>query len=612
VRLHSPVLRVALVILVCTHLSAKERVTGEEPLYEGRSVSQWIELLGDTESEPDARRAIIRIGEAAIPALIETLGAGDDQKAQFVISALRRIGKPAVGPLLEALDDEDPLVRSQVMRTLNELNLDTCPRDETQRPGARHRISPLASLYLKALEDPDLRVRVAAASGLRGAGVPSVDGVPLLEKILKDKDARVRAGAATGLRAYAADADVPVAKLEDLLSDTEPEVVQAAWETLSTTGPGQAPRSEVAVPALVTLLRHEDASIREWAARKMGGVDPRTAGSLSGLLPVLEDPEPQVRLAAAASLAHLGAGPDVVLPPAIEILMDPDQDPWLHCLALGPIEPLGPRAEAAIPALVRALPYDWSRCPGGPAHLLAEIGPAALPALLGALRRADAPMRHQIMSALNWVKDLPMHEVAALMADEQADVRAAMIRILSKRKTWAETATPQLLLAASDESPAVRAAAIRALSRADLDPAVFVPLLARIAETGTSEDRKAAARALGSLGREAGPAATALAGATKDPDPATRSAAARALGKTGRGEPVVVEALAALLRDPEADVRRDAAGALGKIGSPALSTVPALKTTLQDEDPKVAKAAREAIFALTGERVPAPARSPHE
>ena len=153
-----------------------------------------------------AAEALGRIKDGrAIESLIQALKDETWGVREKAIEALAKIGKSAIAPLVEALEDEDVGVRTETARTLQELRWR--PKDPS------HKAS-----YLIARKDWDELVRL---------GRPAV--VSLI-KVLKDKEPRVREKAA---RALGEIGDIAaVESLTESLEDKESIVREAAQKAL--------------------------------------------------------------------------------------------------------------------------------------------------------------------------------------------------------------------------------------------------------------------------------------------------------------------------------------------------------------------------------------------
>jgi len=182
-----------------------------------------------SEEEEEARRLIearewkkvLEIGEPAVGLLIQALKESDKSKRKKAAWILEEIGEPAVEPLLAALDE--PEAREAASQVLEKLGWDT--GDAAQR--AQRLIAegqwddvakmggPAVGLLIKALEDQDDEVRRSAAAVLGTIG--DEKAVAPLVKSLQDDDSEVRRRAARSLGIIRSDKAVKplVLTLED-------------------------------------------------------------------------------------------------------------------------------------------------------------------------------------------------------------------------------------------------------------------------------------------------------------------------------------------------------------------------------------------------------------
>lgn len=87
---------------------------GQEPTYEGKSLSEWMALTKDNDPglRCEAAQAIGNIGpeaEAAIPVLVDLLKDRFAGVSQTAMAALKKIGRPAIPALMTLLKDENKL-----------------------------------------------------------------------------------------------------------------------------------------------------------------------------------------------------------------------------------------------------------------------------------------------------------------------------------------------------------------------------------------------------------------------------------------------------------------------------------------------------------------------
>jgi HEAT repeat protein len=282
--------------------------------------------------------------------------------------------------------------------------------------------------------------------------------------------------------------------------------------------------------------------------------------------------------AVAAEVERLAEGPEEARAQAVALAktLDERRDAKSRIEAAHALAALGPAAEGAVPALVRALgdraiaagsnhagraADARSRVPrdglaDAAAQALAAMGTKAVPALVEALKDED-PIRRR---------------------------RAAAV--LGQIGGRARSAVPALTESLKD--PAVRQAAARALPRIDIgtDNTVALVLVEGVDDPDPETARLAAAALedLGDVGVRAllrvrsVAAVPILIRALGSPDAGKRRDAAFGLGVFGSRASEAVQALIEVLRsDPDSMVRDAAAGALGETGRNASSTtVPAL------------------------------------
>jgi PKD repeat protein len=137
-------------------------------------LERFIQALEDEDYE-----AIVNIGEPAVGLLIQTLEDEDWDVRDAAKEALVKIGEPAVEPLIQALNHEDDRVRELAAEALGKI-------------GDARAVEPL----IQALGDEYLLVQDAAKEALVKIGEPAVE--PLIQA-LKDKDWEVRYEAARAL-----------------------------------------------------------------------------------------------------------------------------------------------------------------------------------------------------------------------------------------------------------------------------------------------------------------------------------------------------------------------------------------------------------------------------
>lgn len=229
-------------------------------------------------------------------ALIDALHAGrpsvfEEGVARGAPILVDRDGQ-ALGLALEAARDPDPHVRRLAIEILG------VAADDRAR-GA----------LVQALEDDDPLVRVNAVIGLHG-----YEEVALFERALEDPDAGVRLAAVSALRTQMSDQAV-AGRLTRRIDDPDPSVAAAAAAALMW-GPSRQAASE----RLRRSLAADDPDVRMAALGQLSLAPPDDVAPLAS--PLLADDSPRVRATALETLA--AAGPHVAIGPALEGLADED------------------------------------------------------------------------------------------------------------------------------------------------------------------------------------------------------------------------------------------------------------------------------------------------
>jgi HEAT repeat protein len=261
-------------------------------------------------------------------ALIEDFASADEESRIQAAHALARRGEEVVPDLIEALDDERPLVRDWAIRTLWEMG-----------PGAEAATQRL----IQALDDTDHDVRRSATCVL--AANPSA--LPLVLLKIKDPAPQVRTASIRALSVHPQDPGAIIPAIAGALHDPD-ETVRAA----AATALGRFPKEATAtLPALLAALDDGSPSVRGTAAGIIGEMGPAGRPALDRLVKALnDDVEQGVRQAAAGALAQFGAE---ALPPLIDALRHRDR--FTRVTVVEALGYMGSTAKGAIPALKEAV-----------------------------------------------------------------------------------------------------------------------------------------------------------------------------------------------------------------------------------------------------------------
>lgn len=170
---------------------------------------------------------------------------------------------------------------------------------------ARQKSSDLAPL-LEAIDDRDPAIRSLAILATSKVGSPAFPAVATLAAHLKDSEEGIRALAASALGNIGSEAFSAVQDLVECLNDPEFEVRAGAVEALGKIGQSAKP----AIPALLAEMLDEDLMYRLVTARSLLEIDPDQPRALSELKYSLEGDNKYVHLEA---LSVLDGMPDIPL-----------------------------------------------------------------------------------------------------------------------------------------------------------------------------------------------------------------------------------------------------------------------------------------------------------
>jgi HEAT repeat protein len=301
----------------------------------------------DPEDRRDAAKALgdmKKEAAAAVTALIEALGDKSNLVRSTTAHALGKIGsesKKALPVLLELLNDEDEDVRSNAAFSL--LIIERAKMAEVAIP-----------VLIRTLKHPDENFRDAAHSVLRGLG-PEVKGaVPKLTALLSHADGDVRVGAAYALGRIGPEAAPSIPALIELFKDGEKigRIRSAACNALERIGPiaisqlvkavsspdvlmrlgavyvlGRfGSEAASATPALVVALQDQNEDVRLGAASALVKVPgQRLKEALPRLIRLLSHAQATTRWAAAIVLGSLGSAGAPAIPTLVQLLVDEDE-----------------------------------------------------------------------------------------------------------------------------------------------------------------------------------------------------------------------------------------------------------------------------------------------
>ncbi|MBI2923455.1 MAG: HEAT repeat domain-containing protein [Planctomycetes bacterium] len=525
---------------------------------EAVDVSGLVSRLGsaDAVERCNAAKELEKLGPKAaeaMPALVKALGDSNEGVRRAALHAIADVSGDDPGTAAELMTSSDPERRRQAVAILGMM-----------RSASRKALPAL----VKALDDPEARVRVAAAQAVVGIGLPAVPSIldafrtsrngagnlyvairqscnpvfvrPFVDALVAEEESDIRPQVSSALLQLLAAAREEivremasndparrqaVARLLGTRPDLSARHVMTVFQDVPALRPAildsmerlRVPAAE-AVGPLLAGLGEGDAALRARVIELVGAMDPGRAEVQSAVDAGLADADAGVR--AAAAFAGVKHDPDRgrAVPRAVRGLADADRGVRLATLRAMAPHLAGDRM---------LLPRDFA------AHLL--------PGMEAALRGTDPEGRHIAAGALARLRPLERSSLPILMQaaakDPDAAVRAAAAFALpgAPPGNARGEALDILLDACAEKHPDVRAAACTALATWAPAGTEVARIGERLFEAGNATFRAAAARALGNAAAaDAEKARLALKEAAGDDDGEVRGAVAEAMKRLGR------------------------------------------------------------------------------
>lgn len=593
------------------------------------AVGRLIELLNDPDLRETAAAALLKIGEPAAAACVESLGGADGEVQETLRGILGALGEAAVPPLIQALTAGRSGLRSHAAGILDGMGWE--PWGDVERAWyliAREEWLELALMgepavdpLVRVLKTDDDRIRSEAAATLGEIGLPAAVG-PLVDALTVDSVAPA-----------AADALVVIGKpaVQPVLALLERETGAArenAVEVLGRLGAHEA------VPVIVGLVRSGGDRLHRKAVEALVGIG---APAVSALIPLLGedgdgyagattvltaigeasvqpligalgDENARTRMGAARILTRLDRVPAGVEEQAARLIA---LQQWPEAAEIGApavdllaarLADLDPRVQAgaaeslacigapAAPPLVLLLGEATRRGIAG--DTLVRIGEAAVEPLIGALGEEDLSRAAAgVLARIGKPAAAPL--VQALGSPGTGQAAAEILQ------TMGASSLDALIEAFGSDDASIRQRAGDVLL--ELGETAVGPLVEALGHP----DAAARLGAVETLARVGRPAVPVLTGALEDERYLVRLGAAEVLGRAGwvpgtEGEKIryliakeqwasvaeigagAVEPLVRTLNDPDSAIQMGAARALGVIGGPAVARLIGELGTEQD------------------------------
>ena len=398
----------------------------------------------------------------------------------------------------------------------------------------------------------------------------NAEEVPKLIDTIKNKDKakQTRLAAIDQLGSMGAEAKAAVPLLAECLRDanTRANAVVALGKI--------GPEAKEAMPVLIALLLADPNENNDPSGVRFQKGVRGVRGDLLSLRPTIIQ-----------TMTKIGVEPKQCVPALAKIIAQDDQRlrryPGFQqgCLAaVMALEPLGPKAKEAVPALIELLDNTaaWQWNPRGPREAmvaLAKIGADAKPALPSLRKR----LNHDDPSVAKLAEDAIEKIARPVVAKPAAEV-----------ETPAEPKQPRERRTDLEDTEKPREAKSKPKRRIEVEDdepanAGLGKFIAALGD-GKVEARDAAIDALTKMGGKAVPA---LEKAIASTDVDVRKNALACLCKMGKTGRAAAPTCIAALKDSSAEVRRNAAYALGRMTADSSEAVAALTAALKDKDREV-------------------------
>lgn len=508
-----------------------------------KAIEPLVELLLDGHVRETAVQALLAFGRPALAPLVRALQAQEPEMRRVAADTLGVLGDPAAADaLIKALKDQDKTVQNAAACALRKLGwqpdrLETGAVyhimhrhwDQCTLIGAAAVVPLIAAL---GAQEPEVREGAAQALGIIG----DPRAVEPLAQALGSNDRSVRR---TVLKALAKiDDDRIVHQLVEALKDKD--LCSIAVDGLVAIGPS-------ALPLVIAGFRFPERYVRNAVVKVIRQIG---APALGLLKDALKDQEMLIRMGAAEALGAL-CDP-AALGSLIQALKDPEVD--VRGNAADALDQLGwqPEQDAA-GAIYYMLRRNWASC--------ARIGAPAVEPLIESLQTPNLNVRRMVVETLGKIGDGRAGQPLIQELEEpDFGLQRAVVKALGELGDT-RAVEPLIQLLGRDDFDLSKSAAM-ALGRIG-DARAVQPLIDTVVgHPGTLG--AAAAEALGNItdAKAMAPFLDCLNEATQDP--LVRSAAARALGRIGDLQ--AVTPLIHSLSDQDTAVREAAAQALDHLG----------------------------------------------
>ena len=541
-----------------------------------RSVADLIADLKKADAEKlkaiEALDALGPKGGEAAPVLIDLLAQSNEDVRLAAAIALGKMGPAAVEPLTKLLDAKyaTPKNLKQIDALIKKLGSDNFKERELARKELEtigyHAIPALDELIGKKTDVETIRRAEDLIKTIRGSagtryylvwslafnGPAAKSATPTVLKALQDPSADVRRKAAYTLGIIDAEPALVVDGLVNALSDSDADVRQTAADALPK-------MSKTAVPALIKVLKSDNALLKRMAIGILGKCGTEAAPAIPELNALLRDVKGFQNEAA---------------------------------------EALGGVGVPAIKALTAAAADDNGGTRALAVNALFKIGAPSVPVFVDLLGSPHADVRGHVAALLGNMQLQDKSVVIALgfaTKDKEFQVRAAALQSIRQMGTAAKLAEPYVVALLTDLDPQIRLNAFHTLTGLGVDPR---PGLKKALSHPELKTRITTASLMTELNLEVELAAPILLEGLKQKDEALKMQAAHALSLRGLQGDEVLPIFIAGLKNETPSVRRQAAEMIARYGVKASKAGPDLIAALDDKDDAVCNAALQTLRGI--------------
>ncbi len=458
----------------------------------------------------------------ATQALVDAMGDEDQQVRITAAKSLAKVGDAAIPTLVEALQNDSWHIRINSVGALALFG---------------KKAEPAREILVTIVRTADEKMVNNAATTLAKIGP---DAIRSLAPLLKDESEDVRLRALRAIAAAAIDMEsdkVCAELLASVLHDESKQIVDRAAKTLTLycswygTETLSAELKQQAIPYLIQGMSSKDEYIRRQCTRELGGLNVSLQNAepvVTALMDKLDDDSPFVRSDAARALGHLGQVAKIAAPTLVEIVKNSDssnpddvlsiRDDALRSLAL-----IGAEASVILKLCIEALDDESHDMRSAAVQGLGKLGDAAKPAIPNLIKavQSDSVSTASFLSAIRSIgiadNDDAVEFVTSLLEYKDESIRVSAAELLIRSGNQSDTILDALKKALGSFFKSTRLDAIKLLTGLGPNASVAVKDLSDlVARDSESDVRIAAAVALGKIGAASEPSIPILSAAIKE------------------------------------------------------------------------------------------------